>query len=143
MKDSCSAAEISLSCSSGYGLTKEKQGHQGCLSQVTARKGTNRGNRMAERSSCGRVLMDPCPMEPRAGLSCAIGLEGLSKAEGCTSTYCFSFITDGEEGGRKKPNQTHLVNRGRIFSLHVLSFVQNGIITLKRQENLLHSVHPM
>lgn len=104
MRDSHSDAEISLSCS--YGLTKERRGHQGCLSQEAAWKGTNRGIRMAERSSCGQVLVDPCPMELRAGLSCAIGSEELSKTQGCTSNCCFSFITDGEESGRKKPNQT-------------------------------------
>lgn len=121
MRDSHFAAEISLSCS--YGLSKEKRGHQGCLSQEAAWKGTNRGIRMAKRSSCGQVLVDPCPMEPRAGLSCAIGSEGLSKAGACISNCCFSFITSGEEGGRKKPNPTQLVDQGKTLSLHVLSFV--------------------
>lgn len=91
---------------------------------------------MAERSSCGQVFVDSCPLESRAGLSCAIGSEALS-----TSNCCFSFITDGEEGGWKKPNPTQLVDQGKTFSLNVLSFVQNGTVTLQRQENLLHPVH--
>lgn len=104
-------------------------------------EGQKQGHQDGRGKHCGQVFMDPCPVEPRAVLSCAIGLEGLNKAEGCTSSCCFSFVTDGEEGGRKKPNPTQLVDRGKTFSLHVLSFVQNGIVTLQRQENLLHPVY--
>ena len=90
---------------------------------------------MAESSSRGqeqsRITSTGFPREPRAELSHAIGSEGLSKAEGCASTCCFSLIRDGEEDGRKKPNPTQLVDGGRIFSLHVLSSVQDGTVMLR------------
>jgi len=43
---------------------------------------------------------------------------------------CFSLIRDGEEDGRKKPNPTQLVDGGRIFSLYVISSMQDGTVML-------------
>lgn len=68
-------------------------------------EGQKQGHQDGRGKHCGQVFMDPCPVEPRAVLSCAIGLEGLNKAEGCTSSCCFSFVTDGKKVVGKSQTQ--------------------------------------